>query len=108
MLAFRVTDQRSRLTSAARSSTLMTFSRCRISPQFNQCAGTFGNNSGLCGRGQPRPEELYNTRVTWSSGPLTLSMLWRYISEVEVNTIKNNGADPVADVDAIPPMLRTM
>ena len=62
-------------------------------PAIQECAGTFGNASGLCGRGQPRPDALYNTRVTWSSGPLTLSMLWRYISEVEVNTIKNQGAD---------------
>jgi iron complex outermembrane receptor protein len=63
-------------------------------PAVQECAGTFGNASGLCGRGQPRPDQLYNTRVTWSSGPLTLSMLWRYISEVDVNTIKNQGADP--------------
>ena len=60
-------------------------------PTVNKCAGTFGNTSGFCGR--PRPEELYNTRVTWSSGPLTLSMLWRYIGKTEVDYLAN---DPTA------------
>lgn len=60
-------------------------------PTVNNCAGTFGNTSGFCGR--PRPEELYNTRVTWSSGPLTLSMLWRYMSKTEVDYLAN---DPTA------------
>lgn len=60
-------------------------------PTVNKCAGTFGNTSGFCGR--PRPEELYNTRVTWSSGPLTLSMLWRYMGETEVDYLAN---DPTA------------
>jgi outer membrane receptor protein involved in Fe transport len=60
-------------------------------PTVNECAGTFGNTSGFCGR--PRPEELYNTRVTWSSGPLTLSMLWRYIGKTEVDYLAN---DPTA------------
>lgn len=57
-------------------------------PTVNKCAGTFGNTSGFCGR--PRPEELYNTRVTWSSGPLTLSMLWRYIAKTEVDYLAND------------------
>jgi len=60
-------------------------------PTVNECAGTFGNTSGFCGR--PRPEELYNTRVTWSTGPLTLSMLWRYIGKTEVDYLAN---DPTA------------
>ena len=61
-------------------------------PTVNKCAGTFDSTLGFCGR--PRPEELYNTRVTWSSGPLTLSMLWRYIAETEMANITNAGADP--------------
>jgi len=60
--------------------------------RVNKCAGTFDNDLGFCGR--PRPEELYNTRVTWSSGPLTLSMLWRYMAKTEMANITNVGADP--------------
>jgi outer membrane receptor protein involved in Fe transport len=62
-------------------------------PAVNECAGTHSNSTSFnCGR--PRPEELYNTRVTWSSGPLTLSMLWRYIGSTEVDSIPNGGVDP--------------
>ena len=63
-------------------------------PTVYECAGTFGGQSGFCGRGRPRPEQLYNTRVTWSSGPLTLSMLWRYIDKTELNDIKNTTPRP--------------
>ena len=58
-------------------------------PTVYECAGTFGNTSGFCGR--PRPEQLYNTRVTWSSGPLTLSMLWRYIDKTTLDYLKQPG-----------------
>jgi iron complex outermembrane receptor protein len=62
-------------------------------PAVNKCAGTFSNSTSFnCGR--PRPEELYNTRVTWSTGPLTLSMLWRYIGKAEMDSIKNGGVSP--------------
>jgi len=53
------------------------------------CAGTFGD---ICG--EPRPETLVNTRVTWVNGPLTVSMLWRYIDSVESDRISNNNVDP--------------
>ncbi|MEJ2129631.1 MAG: TonB-dependent receptor [Woeseiaceae bacterium] len=56
-----------------------------------ECAGTFGNTSGFCGR--PRPDQLYNTRVTWASGPLTLSMLWRHMNKTELDYQPN---DPTA------------
>jgi outer membrane receptor protein involved in Fe transport len=62
-------------------------------PAVNECAGTFSNTTSFnCGR--PRPEELYNTRVTWSTGPLTLSMLWRYMSKTELDSIPNGGVTP--------------
>jgi len=64
-------------------------------PTVNKCAGTFGNTSGFCGR--PRPEELYNTRVTWSTGPLTLSMLWRYMSKTEVDYLANDPSTSPSD-----------
>ena len=54
--------------------------------RVNKCAGTFGDT---CGR--PRPEDLYNTRFTWSNGPLGISVLWRHMSEVDDDRIKNEG-----------------
>ena len=66
----------------------------------NKCEGTFGDT---CGR--PRPEELYNTRFTWSNGPLGVSVLWRYMSEVDDDRIKNEGLVPstmsVPNLDAV-------
>jgi outer membrane receptor protein involved in Fe transport len=62
--------------------------------RVNKCAGTHDNDLGFCSNGTPRPEQLYNTRVTWASGPLTLSMLWRYIDKTAMANIVNEGADP--------------
>ena len=62
-------------------------------PTVNRCAGTFGNTSGFCST--PRPDQLYNTRVTWSSGPLTLSMLWRYMNKTEVDYLAQDGTTAV-------------
>ncbi|MBT8079454.1 MAG: TonB-dependent receptor [Gammaproteobacteria bacterium] len=59
-------------------------------PTINDCEGTFGD---IC-RQEPIPEMLHNTRVTWLNGPLTVSMLWRYMDSVESDTIRNNGVDP--------------
>lgn len=53
------------------------------------CAGTFGD---ICG--EPRPDTLVNSRVTWVNGPLTLSMLWRHMDSVESDRIINNQTDP--------------
>lgn len=64
-------------------------------PTVNECEGTFGDT---CGR--PRPESLYNTRFTWNNGPLGVSVLWRYIEDVDDDRIKNN--DVVASTLSVP------
>ncbi len=56
---------------------------------INKCAGTFGD---ICN--EPRPETLVNTRITWLNGPLTASLLWRYLDEVESDRIPNDGISP--------------
>jgi len=65
----------------------------------NRCANQFGNN--ICG--EPRPDQLYNTRATWSNGPLTVSLLWRYIGEVDFESILNDGDDPATLSNPIHP-----
>ena len=44
---------------------------------LNECAGTFGRNCGA-----PDPEWRHSLRTTWSTGPLDLSLLWRYMDSV--------------------------
>lgn len=56
-------------------------------PTVNVCAGSFGNTCGI-----PRSEFQYNARVNWSTGPLTVSALLRYLSPVDDDTIENGGA----------------
>ncbi len=63
--------------------------------KVNKCEGTFGDT---CGR--PRPETLVNTRFSWSNGPLTASVLWRYMGEVDDDVIKNNAV--VANTLSVP------
>ncbi len=58
-------------------------------PLVNKCAGNFGNTSGKCST--PLPELQVNTRVTWTTGPLSLSMLWRYIDSTDLDVIENDG-----------------
>ena len=53
----------------------------------NTCGGQFGNN--ICG--EPRPDNMTNTRITWVNGPLTVSLLWRYMAEVDHEDIENIG-----------------
>ena len=48
----------------------------------NSCVGAFG---GTCG--QPIPHWKGTTRVTWKTGPLTLSARARYIGKVTVDTV---------------------
>jgi outer membrane receptor protein involved in Fe transport len=56
----------------------------------NKCAGNFGNT--ICG--EPRPDQMYNTRFTWANGPLVVSALWRFIASTDLDRIENEGADP--------------
>jgi len=44
----------------------------------NECAGAFGRNCGV-----PDPEWRHSMRATWSTGPLDLSLQWRYVDAVE-------------------------
>ncbi len=66
----------------------------------NECAGNFGQ---ICGT--PRNETQINTRATWSTGPLTLSGLWRYYSSASDERIELAGTDgatlSVPKIDAI-------
>lgn len=61
-------------------------------PTVNKCAGNWDNTTGRCGR--PRPDQKFFTRGTWTTGPLSLSLLWRHISEVDFEAIENAGVDP--------------
>lgn len=65
-----------------------------------ECAGNFGQNA--CNDAFPEFQAF--TRVTWETGPLGISMLWRYISGPQDEDIDNAGTDPstlaVAELDA--------
>jgi iron complex outermembrane recepter protein len=43
----------------------------------NECAGAFGRNCGA-----PDPEWRHSMRATWSTGPLDVSLFWRYVDVV--------------------------
>jgi len=96
-LDFGFFDGGSQVSVAMRSTYLNKFEETPVVglPGVNECEGTFGST---CGR--PRPESLYNTRFTWNNGPLSASVLWRYLDEVEDDVIKNNGA--VASTLSVP------
>ena len=47
-------------------------------PIVNECAGAYGRNCGA-----PDPEWRHSFRTTWSSGPATASLLWRYFDATE-------------------------
>jgi iron complex outermembrane recepter protein len=46
----------------------------------NRCVGSFGNN--FCPGGEPIPEYKGNTRFTWTTGPVGVSLRHRYIDAV--------------------------
>ena len=53
--------------------------------QVNECAGFYGNTCG-----SPRQDFNWNSRITWSSGPLTLSALVRYIGSTDDDVLSTN------------------
>jgi len=55
----------------------------------NECADSFGLTCG-----EPLPEFKSTTRVNWYTGPLTLSLRWRWIGSVTDDRITNGGANP--------------
>lgn len=57
-----------------------------------ECAGNFGQNN--CN--DAFSEYKANTRLTWQTGPLGLSMLYRYIAGPKDEDIENNGVDPAS------------
>ena len=59
-------------------------------PRVDECAGNFGNTCG-----SPLNELIVNTRVTWDSGPWSISGLLRYLSAADDDTI-DNSTDPAA------------
>jgi outer membrane receptor protein involved in Fe transport len=61
-------------------------------PTVYECEGNFGN---ICN--DPRPEYKHNVRATWTSGPLTLSTLWRYLSASDDDRIDNEDT-PASDL----------
>jgi iron complex outermembrane receptor protein len=69
-------------------------------PNTDKCAGNFGNTCGT-----PRNKYQLFTRGTWTTGPLSLSVLWRFLSEVEDDRIEAgtaNAADlSTPKIDAI-------
>lgn len=73
-----------------------------ISPREVQCAGAF-SGEGLCSTA--RSDVAINTRITWNTGPLGLSLAWRYLSAVDDEIIVNDGVAPstvaVPSVDSI-------
>ena len=68
-----------------------------LADRVNECAGGFGNTCG-----SPRQEFNWNSRITWTSGDLTLSALVRYLGETDDDVIANNG---VASSDLVVPTL---
>jgi len=59
-------------------------------PNVNRCAGNFG---ATCG--SPTNELVLNSRLTWASGPWSVSSLVRYLSSVDDEQIENTeGFDP--------------
>jgi len=43
---------------------------------INHCAGAFGRNCGA-----PLPDWAHSFRTTWATGPLDVSLMWRYVGE---------------------------
>ena len=46
-------------------------------PLVNECAGAFGRSCG-----NPDPEWRHNFRTTWTTGPLSASVMWRHLGSV--------------------------
>jgi len=61
-------------------------------PTVIECAGNFGPTCG-----SPRNEVIINSRLTWASGPWSVSSLVRYLSSTDDDQIDNtDGFDPTS------------
>ncbi len=89
-LSFGLFNQDSTLAITFRSTFLDEFNVTPVVglPDVNKCAGNFGD---ICGT--PRNEDQFNTRFTWNTGPLGVSLLWRYLGSAADDTIENDGVD---------------
>lgn len=87
-LTFGIQGNESSLDITYRSNFLLKYEETPVAgfPTVFECEGNFGNT---CGR--PRSEYTHNVRATWTSGPLTVSTLWRFLSEVDDDRIDNQG-----------------
>lgn len=61
-------------------------------PTVFECEGNFGTTCD-----DPRSEYKHSARLTWNSGPLTVSTLWRFLSAVDDDRIDNAGV-PASDI----------
>lgn len=66
----------------------------------NRCAGSFGLTCE-----EPRPEFKALTRINWNDGPMTASLVWRYIDSVTDDQVTLEGVPaselPVPVIDAV-------
>ncbi|WP_226644948.1 TonB-dependent receptor plug domain-containing protein [Microbulbifer variabilis] len=63
--------------------------------RVDECAGYYGDTCGA-----PRGEFNWNTRISWQSGPLTLSALIRYLDGTDDDTLLQNGSRTIQVTDA--------
>jgi len=100
-LNFGIQGNDSSLALSYRSNFLISWEETPVATlaRVNECEGNFGNT---CGR--PRSEYKHSLRSTWDSGPLTVSLLWRFLSEVDDDRIDNSDVPSsdlvVAEIDA--------
>ena len=74
------------------------------------CAGNFGPNCAVVTgyRTSPQPEWKVTSRVSWSDGPLTSSLRFRYLGELFDERIENGGTSPsVISVPRLKPKVYT-
>lgn len=101
-LDFGLMGNDSNVTIAYRSNFLLSYDETPVQdlPNTFECAGAFGNQCG-----DPRAEYTQFVRGTLDTGPLTLSVLWRYIGESEDDRVVNDGVAPsslvVPSIDGI-------
>ncbi|GAB2196763.1 TonB-dependent receptor plug domain-containing protein [Sessilibacter sp. MAH4] len=87
-LAFGLFGEGSSLSFTLNSTFLDTYDVTPVAglPQTNECAGAYGNTCG-----EPLPEVKWNLRSSWTTGPLTLSALLRYIDSTTDDQVAVDG-----------------
>lgn len=88
-LGFGLLGDTSNLALAFGGTWLNSFDRTPVAElpdRVNKCAGSFGLTCG-----EPLPEFKATSRVTWSDGPLSLSLRWRFLGSLTDDKITNGG-----------------